>query len=129
MINLSFPEAAPIISELDSRMAKLRPDPIYFYPYLKRVLTTRFEELKPQYPQTIKIPKETKYLLKGDFEPEQTIILNEPVRMEDGTPMWFDTSESQLYLRFGYTNCDARYISSIKLDMEFIRATCSATNS
>lgn len=122
MTNLTFAEATPVLGELKSMVGKLRPSPVYFYPYLKRVLNERFEELKPQYPMDIRVAKENKYLLKGDFEPEQIIHLEEPIRMDDGTPMWFEDSANEIFLRFGYENCDARYISKVKLDMEFIHA-------
>lgn len=120
MTNLGFAEATPLLNQMTEQAKKLRPEPVYFYPYLKRVLEERFEQLKPQYPMTIKIAKENKYLLKGDFEPEKVVVLEEPLRREDGTPIWFGTTEGEAFLRFGYTNCDARYVSQVKLDMEFI---------
>lgn len=120
MTNLGFAEASPLITEMTEKAKKLRPEPVYFYPYLKRVLETRFEELKPEYPQDIRIAKENKYLLKGDYEPEKVIHLEEPIRREDGTPVWFGTTSGEAFLRFGYTNCDARYISQVKFDMEYI---------
>lgn len=90
---------------------------------MKRVLKAQWEKLKPKYPQIIKIPKDNKHLLKGDFEPLYTITLKEPVRMEDGTPMWFENSSEEIWLRFGYKNLDARFISDERLSMEYIRAT------
>lgn len=122
MNSLSFNEAIPVLEELKNRAEKLKPEPVYFYPYLKRVLETQFESLKPQYPMDIAIPKENKYLLKGDLEPAKIIHLEEPIKMHDGTPMWFETTAKQMFLRFGYTNCDARYISNVKLDMEYIHS-------
>lgn len=128
MVQLSFADATPVLDELrDVHLDKLRPKPICFYPYLKRVLGTQWEKLKPQFPMDIKIPKPNRYLLQKDFEPAQVIHLEEPLRMEDGTPVWFENTMDQAYLRFGYENMDARFISSQKFDMEFIRATCSAT--
>lgn len=125
MTNLSFAEATPILEELKNRAVKLRPEPVYFYPYLRRVLIEQYEKLNPSYPMDIRVAKENKYLLKGDFEPQQVIHLEEPVRMSDGTPMWFERTDSEAFLRFGYKNCDARYISDAKIDMEYIRMTCS----
>lgn len=122
MTNLSFAEASPTISELNEMMKEMRPEPIFFYPYLKRVLAERFAKDKPQYPMTVKIPKENKYLLKGDYEPAMVITLNEPLMREDGTPVWFCNSSNEIFLRLGYTNCDARYICDQKMDMSFIHA-------
>lgn len=122
MTNLTYSEAALLLPELATRVNKLKPEPVFFFPYLKRVLETQFETLKPQYPMDIKIPKENKYLLKGDLEPAAVIHLEEPIRREDGTPMWFESSANEVFLRFGYTNCDARYLSDIKMDMERIHA-------
>lgn len=122
MTNLSFGEAAPLISEYVEKMKSLRPEPVFFYPYLTRVLEERWDKLQPQFPMDIKIPKENKYLLKGDFDPEYVIHLDEPIRREDGTPMWFENSSDEVFLRFGYTNCDARYICDQKMNMEFIHA-------
>ncbi len=128
MTNLSYIEAAELLQQIGPKdgssglIKKLKPTPVFFYPYLRRVIDERWKELNPQYPQEIKIPKANKYLLKGDFEPEYVIRLEEPVRMKDGTPMWFDNSADQIYPRFGYKNCDARYLSDVKFDMEFIHA-------
>lgn len=132
MTNLSYAEAAELLQQIGPKdgssgmIKKLKPQPVFFYPYLKRVLETQWEELKPQFPMDIKIAKANKYLLKGDLEPETVIHLEEPIRMKDGTPMWFESTASEAFLRFGYINCDARYICNTKFDMEYIRATCSA---
>lgn len=125
MTNISFQEASVMLDKMKESLASLKPEPVFFYPYLKRVLTERWEKEKPEFPMTIRIAKENKYLLKGDFEPAQIITLEEPLRREDGTPVWFSSTANEAFLRFGYKNCDARYISDSKLDMEFIRATCS----
>lgn len=120
MVSVDFAQMSPVLTAFSERFKDLRPEPVYFYPYLKRVLETAWEKEKPQFPMDIKIPKENKYLLKKDFEPAQIIHLEEPVRMSDGTPIWFENTMSQAYLRFGYDNMDARYISQQKFDMEFI---------
>ena len=121
MVSLSFAEAAPVLGDLkENHLKKLRPTPIYFFPYLKRVLETQWEKEAPTFPMDIKIPKSNKYLLQKDFEPAQVIHLEEPIRMSDGTPMWFETTMDQAWLRFGYENMDARFISKQKFDMEFI---------
>ena len=126
MINLGYPEVAEMLAQIGPKdgssgmIKKLRPEPVYFYPYLKRILETQWELLKPQFPMDIKIAKENKYLLKGDFEPETVIHLEEPIKMQDGTPMWFESTASEAFVRFGYKNCDARYICDTKFDMEFI---------
>ena len=58
--------------------------------------------------------------MRGDFEPKQVITLDSPIVMDDGTPMWFNTSSSEIWLRFGYENLDARKISRIPMNMEYI---------
>ena len=129
MVSLSFADVAPVLEDFtkeDGYLKKLRPTPIFFFPYLKRVLETQWKKEQPQYPMDIKIPKPNKFLLQKDFEPAQVIHLEEPIKMSDGTPMWFETTMDQAWLRFGYENMDARFISKQKFDMEFIRATCSA---
>ena len=128
MVSLSFPDVDPTLRAFIEKLKDLRPTPVFFYPYLKRVLEDQWEKQKPQFPMDIKIPKPNKYLLKKDFEPAQVIHLEEPVRMSDGTPIWFEETTSQAYVRLGYDNMDARYICSQKFDMEYIRATCSATS-
>ncbi len=125
MIELPFAEASDVLGDIKERLKAMKPTPVNFYPYLKRVLNEQYEKLKPQYPKDIKIPKDTAHLLRQDFEPEYVIHLEDVPRMEDGTPMWFETSEDQCWLRFGYNNMDARFISDQKLSMEYIRATCS----
>lgn len=120
MVSLSFAEASPVLEDIGKKLEKLRPTPVFFYPYLKRVLETQWKAEQPQFPMDIKIPKPNKYLLKKDFEPAQVIHLEEPVKMSDGTPMWFETTMDQAYIRLGYDNMDARYICKQKFNMEFI---------
>lgn len=129
MVDLSFSDAAPIMSDLSERLKHMKPTPIFFYPYIKRVLSEAWEKENPVFPMDIKIPKSNKYLLRKDFEPEYVIHLEEPVKMSDGTPIWFENTMDQAYFRCGYENMDARFVSRQKIDMEFIRATCSATSS
>lgn len=120
MVALPFDEATTVLEEFDKKLKDLRPTPVYFYPYLKRVLETQWEKEAPTFPMDIKIPKPNKYLLQKDFEPAQIIHLEEPVRMSDGTPMWFENTMDQAYLRFGYDNMDARYICRQRFSMEYI---------
>lgn len=122
MTNLAYAEAAGVINQIPDMVKNLRPKPIFFYPYLERVLEQQFKAVAPAYPMKIDIAAENKYLLKKEFEPAQTIVIDKPITTDSGVPMWFETSTDQIFLRFGYTNCDARFISSIKMDMEFIHA-------
>lgn len=122
MTNVAYGEANAMLSVLQDKMGSLRPKPIFFYPYLARVLEQQFQALKPQYPMQINIAPENKYLLKKELEPAQVITLEEPIKDSQGHPMWFESSINEIFLRFGYTNCDARYISTVKMDMEFIHA-------
>lgn len=120
MISLSYSDVAQNIAELSAMGSKLRPKPVRFYPYLKRVLDADRETEFPEFPLDIKIAKANKYLLRGDFSPETIIHLEKPVEMDDGTPMWFNSASPQVWLRFGYTNLDARNICKERLDMECI---------
>lgn len=120
MYDLEFGEIASNITSYNHLMENLRPTPIYFYPFLERVLTEQFNKVKPQYPMTIKIPKPLPYLLKGDLEPAQIIEIPEPLTIGSGVPIWFEDTSKQAYLRFGYRNMDARYIGDDKFDMEYI---------
>lgn len=122
MTSLTFAEATPVWSELTNKLKDLKPTPLFFYPYLKHVLETRFEQENPQYPMTVKIAAENKCLLKGELDPVQEIVIPKPILTEEGSPMWFASSARDIKLRFGYDNCDARFISSQKLDMEYIHA-------
>ncbi len=122
MLSTSFDQVVPVLDLFKEKFKDLRPKPIYFYPYLHRVLQSAWEKDKPKFPMEIKIPKPNKYLLKQDFEPLQIIRLEEPICREDGSPMWFEETKDQAWLRFGYNNLDARYISNQKFDMEFIHA-------
>ncbi len=120
MISLPFAEASPVLQEVKKKLDKMRPTPVYFYPYIKRVLETQWESEQPKFPMDIKIPKDNKHLLKKDFEPAQIIHLEEPIKMDDGTPMWFESTMDQAYVRLGYDNLDARFICKQKFNMEFI---------
>lgn len=129
MTNLTFAEAAPLLDEMKLKLEGLRPAPIFFYPYLGRVLGQQKEIVKPKYPMTINIAPENKYLLRGITDPAYTITIEEPIKNANGDEMWFESSASESFLRFGYENNDPRHISSLKLDMEYIRATCSTISS
>ena len=122
MIGLSFNEVTDIASEFEEKFKELRPTPVFFFPYLSRILKERFEKLNPQFPMEIKIPKNNQALLKGDFEPAKIITLDKPICRDDGTPMWFESTANEMFLRFGYKNLDARFISDEKMDMEYIHA-------
>ena len=71
MISLGFDQASPVLKDLADRVEKIKPEPIYYFPYLERVLTEAWEQGHPEYPMEVKLPKPNKYLLKGDFEPAQ----------------------------------------------------------
>lgn len=120
MVTLGFQEITEQLDLVEQACKKIRPASVLFYPYLRRVLAKDREETQLKFPLEIKIPKSNKYLLQQDFTPEYVIRLEEPVKMSDGTPMWLQTSEQQCYYRCGYENLDARKISSIKMDMEYI---------
>lgn len=126
MIILTHEDIQPMIAEIDEQKKALSPKPLLFYPYLKRVLNEdRIAAEKDgtfKFPMEIKIPKDNKYLLQGDFEPEYVIKLDQPPMMDDGTPFWFNNSMNQCYLRYGYKNLDARKISDAKIDMEYIHS-------
>lgn len=122
MVSMPFSDIQKNLELMSSvEMEKdLRPKPVNFYPYLRRVLEGDRAASFPEYPMDIKVAPENKYLLKGDFTPKQIIHLDAPVTMDDGVPMWFNSSAGECFLRFGYENLDARKISSVKMDMEFI---------
>ena len=124
MIVLKHSDIQPMISRIIDQKKALRPKPVYFYPYLKRVLKEDMAAATKEgiftFPMEIKIPKSNKYLLQGDFEPEYVIRLEQPPTLDDGTPFWFNNSMDQCYLRYGYKNLDARKISDAKIDMEYI---------
>lgn len=119
MYELSFQKKYDFSTYYADTIKELKPDPILFFPYIKRVLKERFQDLNPKYPMEIKIPRDTKSLLKGNFEPAHIIKIDKPLMFED-TPIWFETTESETFLRFGYKNLDARFISDIALNMELI---------
>lgn len=122
MISLGFDQASPVLKDLADRVEKIKPEPIYYFPYLERVLTEAWEQGHPEYPMEVKLPKPNKYLLKGDFEPAQVIRIEKPIMTDRGQPMWFENTMDQAWLRFGYSNLDARFISTQKLNMEYIHA-------
>lgn len=121
MIDVNFSDLTSFIDVYNHEMEHFKPEPVFCFPYLKRVLNEQFKKLEPtlKFPMEIKLPKEEKDLLAGDFEPKQVIRLEKPILWED-TPIWFESTMEQAYLRFGYKNLDARYISDIALSMECI---------
>lgn len=124
MIQLDFSQTSSVLSEYKATVGNLRPQPLYYFNYLHRVLSESFERENPVYPMEIKIPKDNMHLLRGDFEPAQIIRIDKPIMMplsdKGEVPMWFSQSAKQAWLRFGYKNLDARHISDNKLDMEYI---------
>lgn len=121
MIDVDFSNLTSFIDVYNREMEHFKPEPVFCFPYLKRVLNEQYKKLEPtlKFPMEIKLPKDEKDLLAGDFEPKQVIRLEKPVLWED-TPIWFESTMEQAYLRFGYKNLDARYISDVALSMECI---------
>lgn len=122
MLTLSYKDMAPYVDALKERCEALKPAPLRFYSYLKQVLEWDRANMPLTFPHTVKIPKPNKYLLRGDLEPAQEIIMNEPPLMDDGEPFWCNVAGKQIYLRFGFENLDAREMCKVKLDGEYIHA-------
>ena len=123
MLQMNLADITPQLNELEKRSTKLNPPPVLFYKYLKRVLEEDTIEFSTEYPRTIRIPKDNKYLLKGDFEPAQEIVIEKPITLDEdkgGSPIWFCDPSKKAYLRFGYENLDARKLSKIELSSTFI---------
>lgn len=124
MINLEFDDVNKTLAEYNSIVKNIKPEPLYYFRYLHRVLKETYELQKPQYPMEIHIPKPASYLLRGDFEPAQIITIEKPIMMtlsdKEEVPMWFSTTENQAFLRFGFKNLDARFLSDNILSTDFI---------
>lgn len=120
MTNFSFAEASPVLQQLNRRMENLKPTPLFFFKYLNQVLKTQWDAAAPTYPMEIKIAPSNAMLLKKKFDPEKIIRIEEPLHREDGSPMWFEETKDQAWLRFGYKNEDPRFMSDEKFDMEYI---------
>lgn len=100
-------------------MDEFKPTPIYCFPYIQRVLKEEFAKQTPRYPQDILIPQSTEEMLKGNMEPLKVIHLDSPVMWED-CPIWFGDSRKEVFLRYGYVNLDARYISNVALGSDVL---------
>ena len=119
MIQLDFNSCAPQVRELVEKCEKMRPAPLRFYKYLKRVLDSDWDRVKPAFPMDIKIPKSNAHLIRGDYEPAYVIHLDKPIMMDD-TPIWFNNSAKAANIRFGYKNLDAREICDLEFSAEYI---------
>lgn len=120
MLTLDFQVIGQQIEKIASLSKELRPKPLLFYPYLKRVLEWDMNHEPITFPYTVNIPKSNKYLIRGDFTPAYTIQLDSVPTMDDGTPIWFNETGGGMFLRFGFVNNDARQVSAIPMNQEFI---------
>lgn len=123
MLATNFQMFTKMVDQMCERSKELRPKPLLFYPYLRRVLQWDQENGDTiKFPYTVNIPKSNKEMLKGDFEPAYTFTLREPPKLNDeqGTPIWFTETAAGMYLRFGFVNNDARVVSTVPLNQEFI---------
>lgn len=124
MLDIGWDVSSRTIDNYKEIIEKFKPKPLFYFPYLRRVLTDMYKREQPQYPMTIKIPKVSSELMRGDFEPAYTITLKEPPLMTlgegDPIPMWFENSSNQAWLRFGFRNLDARNLSDEQLSQEYI---------
>lgn len=117
---IAFNDIVEQVTVVSRAAGSMRPRAVMFYPYLKRVLAQDLEQTHITFPYTVRVAPPNKYLLKKEFDPAYVIELEKPVTMDDGTPIWLQTSERQCFLRLGYENLDARRISNVKIDMEYI---------
>lgn len=121
MHTLNFDKLNAVLEQMGEK--KINPQPIFFYDYLKRVLKEDRERFPVTYPREIRIAKDVRSLIAGDYEPARIIKLDKPVMSEDGeTPMWGMDSSKQAYLRFGYKDLDARVLSDVCLSSDLIHA-------
>lgn len=123
MLSSNFQLYNDMVQRICERSKELRPKPLLFYPYLRRVMDwDKRNGAAITFPYTVRIPKSNKELLKGDFEPAYTFTLQEPVCLDDEehTPIWFTETGGGMHLRFGFVNNDARDVSAIPLDQEYI---------
>ena len=118
------PESERLATAVDAQAEEynsMRPNPLWFNEYIRRVLAEDEETMKPVYPYTVKIPKDNKYLLRGDYSPEKIITINEPIKTDDGaSSIWTMNSAKRAYIRFGYKDCDPRYICDLSLSSDLI---------
>ena len=114
MYDIPFELLMKFVNNYNSKFEDFKPVPIDCLKYVKRVLKEEFKISGVKYPMDINIAPSTQEMLKGNLKPVQVIHLDEPV-MWDDTPMWFGDSRKEVFLRFGYENLDARFISRVPL--------------
>lgn len=102
------------INSYNHKFEDFKPVPIDCLNYVKRVLNEEYRFLNIKYPMDINLAPPTQEMLKGNLKPVQVIHLEHPIMWED-TPMWFGDSRKEVFLRFGYENLDARFISRVPL--------------
>lgn len=114
MYTIEFESLMKFVNTYNRKFDDFKPVPIDCLGYVKRVLNEEFKAIAPKYPMDILLPPSTQEMLKGNLKPAQVIHLEEPVIWED-TPIWFGDSRKEVFLRFGYENLDARFISRVPL--------------
>lgn len=89
--------------------------PLFFDKFIQKTLKKSYEDMGLKYPIEIKIPKSTREMLEGDFNPSKVIRLEKPVMWGD-TPVWFGVSTKGVFIRLGNKNGDSRYPGDDMLD-------------
>lgn len=114
MYEIPFNDLITFLNAYARKFDNFKPVPIDCFKYVKRVLKEEFELSKPKFPLEVKLPPPTTEMLKGNLKPIKTLHLASPI-MWDDSPIWFGDSRKEVFLRFGYENLDARFISRVPL--------------
>lgn len=122
MMRFDNMELLPLVNNVAESYKQASTAPLYFDKFLKKSLPALAQRANRVYPYTVRIPKSIDRLLMGDFEPAYEIVINEPITVDGGTPIWFGDSTDGVDLHFGYKNGDSRFLSDVKLNDSKIHA-------
>lgn len=115
MITISNEDALRQSEALATKFVSGAVKPLFSRDYLKKTLTFLHEKEGIKYPREIRVAKDIKYLLRGDFEPKQIVRLTEPL-MKDDIPIWFgDSAKGIRLLGLGFQDGDSLKPSRITL--------------
>ena len=101
--------------------------PLPFTNFISNTFPRIFADSGIKYPLTVNIPRSVHELMAGDFTPARSFTLEKPItkpfpaleldannkvhEVIKDIPIWFNKSQKNVFLRFGYENGDSRYMS------------------
>lgn len=111
MLTLDHKKVFNFCKKIYDNYEKNLTQPLFYEPFIEKVLPVWMEQSETKYPITVKIAPPIERMLLGDFNPIKVIEIKEPFSMG----MWSGNTTDGINVRLGYLNGDSRYPEAVAL--------------